>query len=147
MSTDIQDEQLPEGWDLFSMSDVVDEIERTAPDVVAYVEQTGGGCATIFAALRQEGSTDPVLYQHPDEAGFGRYPVLAGPGTFDWHGRDHEGSLADFYVGPDPDLTDSAGQEYMATPQDTPATLATQIVEAVRGFRPTAEGVIVWPGR
>jgi hypothetical protein len=150
----------------FCMSDVVDEIARIAPDVVAYVEQTGGGCATIYAGKRRESATgdadsfsaDAVLFQHPHED-FGRWPIMAGPGSFDWHGRDHTAHVDDFYVGPDTELMAPVPGppygpypgEYTATREDTPATLAMRIVAAVRSFgtdaEGVAEGVIVWPGR
>jgi hypothetical protein len=152
----LEDESGPVPGD-FCMSDVVDEIARTAPDVVAYVEQTGGGCATIYAARREPGA-DPVLYQAPGED-FGRWPVMAGPGSFDWSGRNHTAHTDDFYVGPDTELMAPVPGppygpypgEYTATRADTPATLAGRVVAAARGFCPAgvgvAEGVIVWPGR
>jgi hypothetical protein len=153
----------------FCMSDVVDRIREIAPDVVAYVEQTGGGCATIYAGLRRPVvpaepeylSDEAVLYQAPGELDedWGRWPVMAGPGSFDWHGRDHTAHLDDFYVGPDTELMAPVPGppygpypgEYTATREDTPATLAERIVAAVRAFRPEAEGVAegvrVWAGR
>jgi hypothetical protein len=157
-------EEAEEAPDLFCMSDVVDEIARIAPDVVAYVEQTGGGVATIYAAKRREGAEggrdeDVVLWQHPDEPGWGRWPIMAGPGSFDWSGRNHEASLDDFYVGPDTELVPRIPGppfppppgEYSATREDTPATLARRVVEAVRAWEsgeiPHDAGVIVWPGR
>jgi hypothetical protein len=153
---DLEDEDGPVPGD-FCMSDVVDEIGRTAPDVVAYVEQTGGGCATIYAAHREPGA-DPVLFQAPGED-FGRWPIMAGPGSFDWTGRNHTAHVDDFYVGPDTELMapvpgppyGPCPGEYTATRADTPASLAERVVAAVRGFTPggegVAEGVIAWPGR
>jgi hypothetical protein len=153
----------------FCMSDVVDRIREIAPDVVAYVEQTGGGCATIYAGLRRPVvpaeteylSDEAVLYQAPGELdeNWGRWPIMAGPGSFDWHGRDHRAHLDDFYVGPDTELMAPVPGppygpypgEYTATREDTPATLAERIVAAVRAFHPEAEGVAegvrVWSGR
>lgn len=61
--------------------------------VAAYVEQTGGGCATIYA-----GPT------HTDEHGDERYAVVAGPGWFDgpaW--TCARAAVGDFYIGPDDD--------------------------------------------
>lgn len=61
--------------------------------IAAYVEQTGGGCATIQAG-------DPYTDEHGDI----RYPALAGPGWFD--GPDWtlpRADITDFYVGADDD--------------------------------------------
>lgn len=57
----------------------------------AYVEQTGGGCATIYA-----GPT------HLDGNGDERWAVCAGPGWFT-NGGGAFGDRADFYIGPDDD--------------------------------------------
>lgn len=64
--------------------------ERNIP---AYVEQTGGGCATIYAG--EPDRTDP---QWP------RYKALAGPGWFEGPGWSNgRADTSDFYVGPDDD--------------------------------------------
>jgi hypothetical protein len=144
------------GADLFSIQAVVDRVKQLDPQVTAYVEQTGGGCATIYAALRREDSPvvagmtvdeDAVLYQQPGEPGWGEWPIQAGPGTFDWGGSNHEASLAEFYVGPSDALMADGYETYEATERDTVESLAEQIVAQVRGFAPTRPGVIVWPGR
>lgn len=77
----------------FSMDEVVKIL--TAKGVEnAYVEQTGGGCATIFA-----GPTH-------DEPDYGkRYAVAAGPGAYgrydggEWH--DSVGHTDEFCIGAD----------------------------------------------
>ncbi len=64
--------------------------------IKAYVEQTGGGCATIFA-----GPT------HIDEYGDERYAAVAGPGWFAGPGWLHGRATTDeFGVGRDDDGTD-----------------------------------------
>lgn len=73
------------------MEAVADELRRRG--VHSYVEQTGGGVATIYAGPQHE------------EPGWGtRWACLAGPGWFDgplW--TLPVGDLGDFYVGPDDD--------------------------------------------
>lgn len=75
--------------------DAVVRMVRSA-DVFAYVEQTGGGTATIYAGFR-----------YTDAAGDERWAACAGPGWFlpdpdtghPWaFGRAR---IDDFYVGPD----------------------------------------------
>lgn len=142
----------------FSMQAVVDRIRELAPDVVAYVEQTGGGVATIYAAARSRETGDPRLWQARGED-FGRYPILAGPGTFDWQGTDHVASLDEFFIGPDTELAPAQEGppygplpgEYAATRDDDVDSLARAVIEAVRQWEddeiPHDTGVIVWPGR
>lgn len=61
--------------------------------VPAYVEQTGGGCATIYAG---------VTYK--DSEGDERFPAAAGPGWFAGpHFSQPRASLYEFGVGPDND--------------------------------------------
>jgi hypothetical protein len=60
--------------------------------VWASVEQTGGGCATIYGGAR-----------YLDQSGDLRYAAVAGPGTF---GRGREPSTAstsEFWISPDDD--------------------------------------------
>lgn len=82
-------------------------IERTG--VTAYVEQTGGGCATIYVGTM-------------DEEGFP--PFMCGPGWFDgpnWtQGRAH---IDEFYWGDHQGETE-AGSNF----DDTPKTIVDKIV-------------------
>lgn len=75
-----------------SLDKIVDLIRATGFE--AYVEQTGGGTATIYA-----GSV------FTDAEGDPRYPVVAGPGWFEGP-TDARGHTADFCVGPDDDHGD-----------------------------------------
>lgn len=70
-------------------ADVIAELVREA-GYFAYVEQTGGGCATIYAGERI-----------PDEEREFRYAVAAGPGQYGWGERPSTFHLSELYVGPD----------------------------------------------
>jgi len=61
--------------------------------VPAYVEQTGGGCATIYAGTA-----------YPDDKGQDRYDAVAGPGWFDGPGFTlPRAETEEFYIGLDDD--------------------------------------------
>jgi hypothetical protein len=128
----------------FCMSDVVDRIEKTAPDVTAYVEQTGGGCATIYAALRDPDTGDPMLFPVPGYENCSTWPIMAGPGVFDWRGRNHVASLDEFYVGPDAELVETGRPDgtWAATRQSTLEEIAAEIVRQVRAFEPSNPRVL-----
>lgn len=85
-------------------------------DIPAYVEQTGGGCATIYAGKQL---TEP-------EQDRGCYQVVAGPGWFEginWtrgHASRHE-----FYIGPG---ADSRTDEYETFPEDGDEELAARLI-------------------
>ena len=82
-----------------------------ALNVPAYVEQTGGGCATIYVGTD---GTD------------GRTPVLtAGPGTYGWGRGPSVGSSLEMFIGaardrfgdgPDVDALDRTMPEWHAAP-------------------------------
>lgn len=63
-----------------------------ARGVAAYVEYTGGGCATIYAGE-----------QYLDEEGERRYQAVAGPGYWHFGGVIPVAPTNDFYIGPDDD--------------------------------------------
>jgi len=88
--------------------------------VFAYVEQTGGGCATIYAG---------TLFK--DEHDEERYPVAAGPGVFtgpNW--TKPRGLVGDFYIGPDDDGETTT--VIRCTEHDTEETIAALIVSMVK---------------
>lgn len=63
----------------------------------AFVEQTGGGCATIYA-----GPTRPNVEEDPTgEHGEVLYAACAGPGSYGWGRKPSTADLVEFYVGPD----------------------------------------------
>lgn len=89
--------------------------------ITAYVEQTGGGTATIYAG---ESFTD----KHGDP----RHPVLAGPGWFDgpaW--TQPHGDPTDFYIGPDDD-GESDISEIEVAPTVTEEQAAERIADLIR---------------
>jgi len=102
----------------------------------AYVEYTGGGCATIYASL-DENPERPGMpsmshfytcaaHDHAHDPGA---QAVAGPGWFEGTPErpfEHAyGDLADFYVGPD-DQGDE--RPYAATARDTEASIAARLI-------------------
>lgn len=96
----------------------LDEVARLLRDehgiADAYVEQTGGGCATIYAGPTRHDPGEQEL----------RYAAIAGPGWFE--GYRARASSADFYIGPDDDG--------LSTPVTLPVTgderLAARVIAA-----------------
>lgn len=97
--------------DVFSYDEVCALL--TDLGVQAYVEQTGGGCATIYAGplvpfehsvWRAGVLTDEVSIEQ-------RYKVAAGLGAYGWDKGDSVGSLAEFFVGPNDDGDSGEGNE------------------------------------
>lgn len=91
----------------------------------AYVEQTGGGCATIYAGP-----------QHTDGNGDQRYAVAAGPGWFAGPGFTvARATPADFYIGPDDDGESEVIEvARLAADSQTDAGIARLIAEQVEAF-------------
>lgn len=110
----------------------------------AYVEQTGGGCATIYSSDRSSeqypGAPAPYLINPLD--GEGRYPVIAGPGWFEGPGwTNARGALGDFYVGPD---DDGERTPWEAGEGETEETIAERMIfllssHAMLGMVPEAQ--------
>ena len=99
----------------FSMNEVTEALHALGHP--AYTEQTGGGCATIYAGPRW------------DEPGWGsRYAAIAGPGWFaNYRWTDPRGDTDDFYVGADDDgVTDATSAKDM-----TVAEIVELIVAAI----------------
>lgn len=66
-----------------------------ARGVQAYVENTGGGCAAIYAG-------QPVIWNDELDGDVWRFQAIAGPGWFDGpHYSQGMATLHEFYVGPD----------------------------------------------
>lgn len=98
--------------------------------LAAMVEQTGGGCATIYA-----GPTRP----HPEDPQAPAYAAVAGPGRFGWGQRPSVGHLDEMYVGPD-DQGETQPVDAGAAGVTDPAGLARLIAEQVAlGLDPAAE--------
>lgn len=114
------------------MSDTIDmemiaELVRRA-GYVAYVEQTGGGVATIYASKTADAKGWPATHEVDGDP---RFEAVAGPGWFEKPGwLEPRGSLADFYVGID---DQGETEPYAATASDNEASLAQKILETLRG--------------
>jgi hypothetical protein len=121
------------------LDEVVRQVRKTGVD--AYVEHTGGGCATIYAGG-----------QYIDRAGDGRWQAVAGPGWFEG-GPGEAGMFTlgrattdEFFIGPDDDgesgpATDGevASDRVISVTEDaTEATVALLIVQQVAAcsYRP-----------
>lgn len=94
----------------FTGREVLDAI-AAATDAPAYIEQTGGGTATLYI-----GATRAAIGFDADEP---RYRLAAGPGSFDWGDSDRSTFYAsDLYIGPDDDGSDL---DQHREPQSLPA--------------------------
>lgn len=85
-------QEAQESGDTLDLDLVVDLVRRAG--VHSYVEQTGGGCATIFAGARRPHPADTT----------GRdvlWACCAGPGTYGWGQVPSVADPTDFYVGAD----------------------------------------------
>jgi hypothetical protein len=92
---------------------------------VAYVEQTGGGCATIYASKTADARGYPV---RPDGD---HHECAVGPGWFDGPGWTRpRASLSDLVVGLD---DDGETEPYVATAADDEASLAAKIIATLSG--------------
>lgn len=81
----------------------------------AYVEQTGGGCATIYAGP-----------QFHDDEGYKRYAAVAGPGWFNGPGWTLAAAdCRDFYIGADDD-----GESPYVSPSSPDITDVADLIEA-----------------
>lgn len=98
--------------------DRVAEIVRDLSEGPCYVEQTGGGCATIYAGERDLPAIEPEI--DPD---WTRFHAAAGPGWFEGpYWTNPRADLDDFYLGPDDmgdadtrsDWPDDADEAYVA---------------------------------
>lgn len=102
------------------MQAVCDDLK--AMGIPAFVQQTGGGVATIYAG---EPYTDPI----DDEW----YPAVAGPGWFDGPGWIRPfANPEDFYIGPDNNVGDAQVYVTAAKLGNDPAVIATTIALAVK---------------
>lgn len=102
--------------------------------VTAYVAQTGGGTATIYAGemfyreeerVRWNGDVKEVVGTDRIE----RFPALAGPGWFDGPGwTNGRADTSDFCVGPD---DDGVSDPLFATDEWDEARVADELVKLV----------------
>jgi hypothetical protein len=83
--------------------------------VPALVEQSGGGCATLYVG-------------EPDE--FNRFPVIAGPGWFEGRGfTKPRADVSDFSFGPD---DDGESEPTHCSSDDSDPTIAARIVAGIK---------------
>ena len=78
------------GADLFSLDVLVQLLRANHNLPTAYVEQTGGGCAAVYAGETVR-----------DGEGIDRWTCAAGPGSYGWGQRHSVATLVEFCVGPD----------------------------------------------
>jgi hypothetical protein len=129
-----------------------DEVVRllTEKGVAAYVEQTGGGCATIYAS-RQWGPEEPLLRmgkqegthaypeKHRHSNGDDYYEIGVGPGWFAGPGwSDGRGDTVDLYVGPDGD-EDAPGEDVPVGA--SAADVAEMVARQLASFQPPVVNV------
>lgn len=97
--------------------DRIADLIREAGIEIAFVKNTGGGCATLFAGPKTL------------EDGYGsRYTMVAGPGSFDKGGRSFV-SLSDFSYGPDKDDNASESRDIE---EGTSESIAQVFLEFIR---------------
>jgi len=100
--------------------DKVCRILKSRYNVASYVEQTGGGCATIYAGARI-----------PDGDGEERFQACAGPGWFEGPGWSNgRANTADLSVGPD---DDGQADPVVADPDWDEQRVALEIVKVIIG--------------
>lgn len=90
----------------------LDEVVRLLKEehhTAAYVEQTGGGCATIYAGVLAEREEPRYRWTENGREQVGtelnpRWQAVAGPGWFEGPGwTNGRATVDEFYVGPDDD--------------------------------------------
>lgn len=118
------------------MQAVVEHVRKAG--VYAYVEQTGGGTATIYAG---------TLSEWPDGHGDRRHAVAAGPGLFEGRGTNGftkpYADTSEFWIGPDDDGNEPVGSPQIVSPPEHthPAAVAALIVSAVRDVEARRERI------
>jgi hypothetical protein len=119
---------------ILDLDAVVDILHKN--DVEAYVEQTGGGTATIYAGKQADHEEpryvwrDGVREQVGTET-WARFPVIAGPGWFEGPGWSKgRADTGDFTIGPDDD--GESDDIFTASDADNEATVAAEILRRHR---------------
>lgn len=112
-----------------SMDEIVEHLTRRH-GIFAYVEQTGGGIATIYAGRYTASTEDSDLRGYD-----GHWDAVAGPGWFAgpaW--TKGTGNLADFYIGPDDD-GENVDAIYTTNPEeDTARSIADRMATMIVGL-------------
>jgi hypothetical protein len=108
---------------LLNMDRITDMVK--AAGIAAYVEQTGGGCATIIVGAGKL----PILDDR--ESSYDAY-LLAGPGWFDWDTTPATAyaSRGEFYIGPDDlGVSDTWSPPLDGTTADAETACAAHIIQ------------------
>jgi hypothetical protein len=130
--------------DVFSYDEVCRML--TSIGVQAYTEQTGGGCATIYAGpLVPFEHASFVNGQPVGEVEIEqRYKIAAGPGTYGWDRGDSVGSIEEFYMGPNDDGESeslSAADLAVTNTRQLAAYIALLVIDAADFDNVTAIGL------
>jgi hypothetical protein len=131
--------------DVFSYDEVCDLL--TDIGVIAYAEQTGGGCGTIYA-----GSLFPfehAEFDHGKPTGGVeiemRYKVAVGPGVYGWGKGPSVGNLAESWVGPNDDGESGEGNNLadlaVTNTRQIAALIALYVIDAADFDNVTAIGL------
>lgn len=102
------------------LDEIVDRIHEQG--VWAYVEQTDGGCATIYAGA----------WHSVPHGNYGRtmYAVVAGPGTYGRGERPSVGHMHEFFIGADDQGVASIGYGRVSTRDQNPDAQRDQLTVA-----------------
>lgn len=121
--------------DIISLDAVVHALK--AEGIGSYVEQTGGGCATVLVGEAYEFEvTLPWNGQTVTESA---YPAAVGPGWFEGAGWTRgQAHATDLSVGPDRDDLDDAYLTYFS--DDNPATIEAIVAAVKKALDATKEG-------
>jgi hypothetical protein len=113
----------------FDMLKVADLMR--AKGVNAYTEQTGGGCATIFAGPAPDDRAPEAQWTRVAYDRDGRRPMAAGPGSW-WTHAEARGFYGEFVWGPDDDGESPTWETLPFDPTLTEAMIADRLVEWYR---------------
>ena len=105
-----------------------------AAGMVAYVEQTGGGCATIYASRTADADGAPFVHDYVETDGSieKRAEVAMGPGWFEGPGwTDGRFSALEASVGPH---DDGEVTPYFTVESDTDESVAAKMLEQLRAL-------------
>lgn len=108
-----------------------------AEDIDSYVEQTGGGCATVLVGEPYE--FDVILPWNGQTITESAYPAAVGPGWFvGEHWTRGQAHVSDLSVGPDRDDLDDVYLTYFS--DDNPATIEAIVAAVKKALDATKEG-------
>lgn len=131
------------GLDVIDLEKVVMLIQPELPGVTCYVEQTGGGCATIYLGDSYDCRDGLVGACWSRENPIGDYrPVMAGPGWFEgpaW--TEGRADPSEFSIGYDQDQDDPAIDGWDIDGHDE-RVIARRMVQLYRDHPLVREGLV-----